>query len=111
MSESRRTPRLVAVSDRAAGQTFDLSADEIVIGRDAGNQVAINDTALSRRHCALVRTPEGWTIRDRGSVNGVVVNGQKVIEQLLKDGDHILIGKTELLFRVDAEPAPTPSSQ
>ena len=108
MTSPGKAPKLIALSGPAAGQVFDLLGEEIVIGRETANPIAIADPSLSRKHCVLLRTGEGWTIRDMGSVNGVVINGERAAERLLADADHIVIGKTELLVRLDDAHKPEP---
>ena len=68
------------------------------IGRDAGNDVVLNDEAASAKH-ALLEFAEGeWWIEDSGSTNGTLVNGASIKEHILTDGDEIRIGNTVLHF-------------
>jgi Nif-specific regulatory protein len=103
MTSSGNVPKLIAISGLAAGQVFELHGDDIIIGRDAANAISIADPSLSRRHCSLRHENGGWTICDMGSVNGTLVNGERITERLLADSDHITIGRTELLVRLDFE--------
>ena len=75
----------------------------MIIGFDAANAISIADPSLSRKHCALRQENGGWTICDMGSVNGTLVNGERVAERPLADSDRITIGRTELLVRQDSE--------
>ena len=54
---------------------------------------------MSRRHVLVMATPGGYTIRDLGSQNGTYVNGTRVDESPLTDGDRITIGEINLVFR------------
>ncbi len=103
MTSSGNVPKLIAISGLAAGQVFELHGDDIIIGRDAANAISIADPSLSRKHCSLRHENGGWTICDMGSVNGTLVNGARITERLLADSDHITIGRTELLVRLDPE--------
>ena len=109
MTSAGKGPKLIAIGGLAAGQVFDLHGEEIVVGRDAANHIAIADPSLSRKHCVLLPAGDGWTIRDMGSINGVLVNGERVVERRLADADHIAIGKTELLVRLDTVPEREPA--
>jgi transcriptional regulator with GAF, ATPase, and Fis domain len=98
MTHPGDVPRLIVVSGPVTGEVFLLEADEIVLGREPANAVAIVDPSLSRRHCAISRTADGWTLRDLGSFNGTFVNGESVSERVLVHGDRVRIAATELLF-------------
>jgi len=69
------------------------------LGR-SGSDMNLDDTAVSRRHCELVEVGAGWVLRDLKSSNGTFLNGVRVTEQPLKDGDRVKIGQTEIVFRV-----------
>ena len=101
MTRTGDVPRLIVISGPAAGEVFLLQADEIVLGRDPANSVAIADPSLSRRHCAITRTANGWTVRDLGSFNGTFVNGEAVTERVLVHTDRLRIAATELLFHTE----------
>ena len=67
------------------------------IGRDAGNDVVVNDEAASAKH-ALLEFAEGeWWIEDAGSTNGTMVNGEVVrSRERLQYGDEVAIGRVAL---------------
>jgi len=67
------------------------------LGRDAGNDIVINDDAASARH-ALVEFADGeWWVEDAGSTNGTVVNGEVVrSRERLHYGDELAIGRVAL---------------
>jgi transcriptional regulator of acetoin/glycerol metabolism len=73
-----------------------------------GLELGIPDRRLSSEHCTLVREAAGWVLRDRDSKNGTSVNGERVTERLLADGDLIEAGQTFLVFR---ERVPTPPEE
>jgi membrane associated rhomboid family serine protease len=68
----------------------------IDIGKRADNDLMLQGDRVSRQHCQLIRTVSGWRIEDRGSTNGLFVNGERVDQQDLTDGDRIQIGEYEL---------------
>jgi pSer/pThr/pTyr-binding forkhead associated (FHA) protein len=57
-----------------------------------------DDIRMSRRHAQLYWDGEHWAIEDHGSKNGTFVNGQPVRSQILKPGDIIEIGSTQLKY-------------
>ncbi len=64
------------------------------IGRDAGNDVVVNDEAASSRHAVLTFSDGEWWVEDAGSTNGTVVNGTKIWDrERLHYGDEVLIGR------------------
>jgi len=81
-----------------------LIADSIGIGRDPANAIPLADKQASSRHARIVRDGAGWRIEDLGSRNGTFVNGAKVTSVLLKHGDEIRIGTTELILEHAAVP-------
>jgi hypothetical protein len=71
------------------------------VGRSRDCDVVLDDAGVSRRHAELRPGPDGWTIADLGSTNGVRVNGAQVRGvQLLRSGDLLEIGSTEIVFEV-----------
>jgi len=57
------------------------------------------DSSMSATHAQLLRVVEGWVIEDRGSKNGVMVNGKRTTRIALRDRDVIELGDTFFLFR------------
>ncbi len=80
-----------------------LIGEFITIGRDSANLISINDSYVSQRHARIEKKPHAFFIKDMRSRNGTFVNGTKVQEAELQDGDRILIGKTEFSFSSDAK--------
>lgn len=71
---------------------------EFAIGRAGGNDLILQDAAVSRQH-ALLRFVDGrWMIQDRNSTGGLFVNDQRVRQQWLKEGDRIRIGSSVFIF-------------
>jgi tetratricopeptide (TPR) repeat protein len=80
------------------GKQFPLTLPETRIGRGTDQDVILSDIAVSRRHFTIVMEGARYKVRDLGSGNGTLVNGQRVREQLLNNGDHIEIGQTVMRF-------------
>jgi predicted component of type VI protein secretion system len=71
------------------------------VGRSRDCDVVLEDAGVSRRHAELRPGPDGWTVADLGSTNGVRVNGTQVRGvQLLRSGDLLELGSTEIVFEV-----------
>ena len=101
VSRERVTRLLVGESD---GQEvrFPLFKDRLTIGRTANNDIQLNEQCISRRHAVIVTENSSTRIVDWGSKNGVYVNENRVAEQMLKNGDVVMIGITE--FRYEERP-------
>ena len=99
--EQLHHPSLIGIGGPVEGETFALAGEEIFVGRDHTNALAINDRSVSRRHCSIRKlAPERFEIRDLGSRNGTAVNGLPVTARVLGDGDEIRIGDCYFRFRL-----------
>jgi pSer/pThr/pTyr-binding forkhead associated (FHA) protein len=75
----------------------------VAIGRSRSCEVTLASPDASRRHAEIVPVPAGHLLRDLGSTNGTLVNGERVEECTLASGDRIEIGNELLTFcHVDA---------
>jgi pSer/pThr/pTyr-binding forkhead associated (FHA) protein len=81
------------------GQKFELTGQRTTIGRKPTNALVIEDPVSSSYHCEIVRDLNGYTIRDLGSTNGTLVNGEMVTEAQLSHGARIRIGNTRFVFQ------------
>ena len=95
-------PRLVAVRGPLKGNIFVLPEGEFWVGRQATNDLQLEDTAVSRRHCLFTRSGDNCTLKDLDSRNGTFVTGTPVSEQPLRPGDEIRIGGSLFCYQVDA---------
>ena len=71
----------------------------LTIGRSPDCDVSLHDILLSRNHCRLERTREGWVIQDLGSKNGTVIDGRRIDRHALRPGEVIKIGRVNVTFR------------
>jgi pSer/pThr/pTyr-binding forkhead associated (FHA) protein len=93
------TLRIVSSAEGTPGDVaFALSGDEISLGRDLDNSIVLADQAVSRHHGKLLRTTRGWLLVDVRSGNGIWLNGQRVNNHFLSDGDLFRMGRTLLRF-------------
>lgn len=73
------------------------------LGRHPDNTVQLLDRIVSKEHCRITRGPQGrYVLRDVGSLNGSFVNGERVTEHTLQNGDEISLGNTVLRFEEDS---------
>ena len=96
---------LRVLSGPHAGRTFTFDQhNTFLIGRSDTAQLCLpDDRFFSRNHCLLEIAPPRCFLRDLGSTNGTYVNGQRVQEAFLNNGDRIQGGQTVLVVEVSAE--------
>ena len=68
------------------------------MGRSTANGICLDDTNISKRHCLLVKTPDGVKVVDLESTNGTWINDKPVKEQVIRDRDVLRIGSYEFRF-------------
>jgi pSer/pThr/pTyr-binding forkhead associated (FHA) protein len=81
------------ISGKYQGGEFPLRPNrEIVIGRSSDLDMVLVEDMVSRKHAKIVTDGRAVSIQDLGSTNGTFVNGEKIRNMQLKDGDRILVG-------------------
>ena len=90
--------RYLAIEDGDEVVLMPLAADITHIGRSPSANIVLDDASVSRRHALIARRGERTVILDDRSLNGVTVNGKRVSEAELKDGDSVAIGRVQLRF-------------
>jgi pSer/pThr/pTyr-binding forkhead associated (FHA) protein len=90
--------RYVAIEDAGEVVLLPLTADVTHLGRSQSADIVLDDASVSRRHAIIaVRAGRTMVLDDR-SLNGVIVNGARVREATLSDGDTIVIGRVVLRY-------------
>lgn len=84
-------------------QEMALPRTLLSIGRDPSNDLVLPDAMVSRRHAVIELRGSQYYLRDCNSSNGSLVNGDRISERGLRDGDLVAIGTARLLFRDDVE--------
>jgi pSer/pThr/pTyr-binding forkhead associated (FHA) protein len=126
-------PRLIGFTSIGAAVGFFVSlVDEalkaawvkVLVGRNEGREVVIDkpaalvgrdeladipifgDPSVSRHHATIYRQGGHYLIQDQGAPAGTIVNGQRVSQQYLQDGDEIQLGSVRMMFFEKAGAAP-----
>ncbi len=104
-------PKLVIEQPNEASKTITFSGEEMTLGRAANNDVALVAEEVSRHHAKLALRGQKVAVLDLKSLNGTFVNGQRIVERLLSDGDEIWLGgKCRIIFSDDSKVFDVPSA-
>jgi hypothetical protein len=76
-----------------------LESTLLTIGRGLSNDIILEDARVSRHHAQLRYKTRRFWVTDLGSTNGTFVNGERVNEAPLRDGDTVSLGGLEMTFR------------
>ena len=97
----RRRPEtpLISLLNPATGEILPVLFWENSIGRSRASDIVVDDPAVSRNHCVLLRRASGWYICDTGSKGGTYVNGEEAVgrTRVLID-DVISVGNSQFQF-------------
>ena len=96
--EKDRVTRLLVGSIEGQELRFPLFKDKLTIGRTVHNDIQLKAQYVSRRHAVVVTEDDRTRIVDWGSKNGIYVNGRRVREKMLKNGDRVTVGTAEFRF-------------
>jgi signal transduction histidine kinase len=94
-------PELILKHKGREVSRFRLDEGEASIGRVEGNDIVVPNPKVSRQHARIVRRGDGWAVEDAGSRKGCFIDGVRVTDQRLRDGDEIWIEDHCLVFRED----------
>lgn len=79
------------------------------MGTDLENKIVITGQAVESRHARIEKRGEKFILKDLRTAGGTFLNGMRIIEAFLTEGDSIRIGETDFLFQADATKAELPS--
>ena len=96
--EESGVPRLAIHTEERTWEVL-IPGDSLTIGRGADNDLVLDLAAVSRHHAILERRGDAFLIRDLGSANGTWLATERVSRRSLDDGDTIVIGAAQLVFK------------
>lgn len=89
-------PKLLLIEN---GKAQELQmGQELTVGRAYSNLLRLEGEEISRVHAIIYRRGEDYILRDLDSKNGVLLNGQKIMNAILGPGDQVQVGTHLLLF-------------
>lgn len=92
--------RQARLEDEVSGLTYPLKSKSTTIGRQADNDIILDNPGVSRHHARLDIDGSSYRLIDLSSTNGTLLNDEDVDEALLADGDSVSFGKIVLRFRL-----------
>ena len=92
-------PKLTLLLGRRTMQVYDFKQESIIVGREDGADVVIDNPSVSRRHAEIRLGDDGWEVQDLGSSNGTFIRGTKIKGATkIGLGDEIGFGKFSIVF-------------
>ncbi len=89
---------LIIERGKNSGTRVPLLAFPVIVGRDKTNSLSVSDHEVSRQHFRIKKRGRLFILEDLDSRNGTYLNGDKIINSVIQNGDKILIGHTEFTF-------------
>jgi EAL domain-containing protein (putative c-di-GMP-specific phosphodiesterase class I) len=86
------------LSGGSAPQRTSLDSFPFVLGRSEAADLQIDSTLVSRTHATIVRTGDRYRVQDSGSTNGTILNGKRIDEATIANGDVLSIANLEFTF-------------
>jgi phosphoserine phosphatase RsbU/P len=87
-----RSPRLVVVEPNGTRRETQITALPFRIGRQAGNELTLRDSRISRQQAQITADDGNFVLEDMGSRHGTFVNGERILRHELKPKDRIDFG-------------------
>ena len=92
--------RYLAIEDGGEIVVLPVGEGALRLGRGIGADVVLEDRSVSRRHAVITCRGGEVVVLDDRSLNGVHVNGERVVQATLRDGDSIALGDVQMRFLV-----------
>lgn len=97
--------KLILSFDGKIIKEYELDQELITIGRKPGNDIQIDNLAVSGTHAKILTILNDSFIEDLNSTNGTLINGERITKHALHNGEKVIIGKHVLEYVNDAEEA------
>ena len=95
--------RVILVFNKKVIKEYPFDKDNMTIGRNEGNDIAIDNLAVSGLHARIDKTENTYILTDLQSTNGTFVNDQRITSHRLQHKDKIIVGKHLLFFALSKE--------
>lgn len=95
--------RVILVFNKQVIKEYPFTKNSLTIGRDEGNDILIDNLAVSGVHARIDKTGSTYIVTDLQSTNGTFVNDKKITSHKLQHKDKVIIGKHLLFFALSKE--------
>jgi pSer/pThr/pTyr-binding forkhead associated (FHA) protein len=95
--------RVILVFNKQVIKEYPFTKNSLTIGRDEGNDILIDNLAVSGVHARIDKTGNTYIVTDLQSTNGTFVNDKKIVSHKLQHKDKIIIGKHLLFFALSKQ--------
>jgi pSer/pThr/pTyr-binding forkhead associated (FHA) protein len=95
--------RIILVFNKKAIREYPFTKDSFTIGRNEGNDIVIDNPAVSGLHARIDKSGDIYILTDLQSTNGTFVNGKSITSHRLQHKDKIGVGKHLLFFALTQE--------
>jgi hypothetical protein len=100
--------KLHILSGVLEGKVFDLIEERVTMGRALDNMIRLEDGTVSHHHAMFVLDGTDYKLRDLNSTNGTRVNGLRIVETKLHNGDAVRMGSVEMRYESTVKKASQP---
>ncbi len=97
-------------SSRGADPFQQELTSTLTVGRAPSCDLCLPDGAMSRQHCRLEPDGDRWLAIELDSRNGTFINGRRIQQHHLKDGDRLQVGDSVLIFTLSAPTGNRPAT-
>ncbi len=106
-ASAKRFPDLILTNDQADGQVYRFNRSEVIIGRQSGSDLRLQDGTISARHTLLSYHDGQWWVEDLQSKNGTFINDEPVAAPVvLAEGDLLRCGGVQLIISIQSDAIP-----
>jgi len=95
--------RVILVFNKKVIKEYPFDKDNMTVGRNEGNDIVIDNLAVSGLHARIDKTENTYILTDLQSTNGTFVNDKRIISHRLQHKDKIIVGKHLLFFALSKE--------
>jgi len=96
-------PKLHILSGILEGKVIDIIEERVTLGRALDNVIRLEDGTISHHHAMILTENGEFKLRDLNSTNGTRVNGARIVESKLNNGDQVRFGSVEMRFESDSK--------
>lgn len=97
-SKTAKNATLTIQNGCFAGLVIPLNKARMILGRDVGCDICLDDSLVSDEHAAISRNGKEFVLEDLNSRNGTSVNGEEIHRKRLRSGENVSIGNFILKF-------------